>query len=128
MEDVGLSRALATMRDHPERTFTIQGLAEVAGMSRSVFAARFSESLDRPPMEFLKEVRLGRAAEVLARTDLPVKAIASPGGLFEPQRVHACLPGQPPRRARRLSTRRTGCVAGWHPAVPLQARKGPGQG
>jgi len=77
MEDVGISRALATMRDHPERTFTIQGLAEVAGMSRSVFAARFSESLDRPPMEVLKEVRLDRAAELLARTDLPVKAIAS---------------------------------------------------
>ena len=77
MEDVGLSRALATMRDHPERTFTIQGLAEVAGMSRSVFAARFCESLDRPPMEVLKEMRLDRAAELLARTDLPVKAIAS---------------------------------------------------
>jgi AraC-like DNA-binding protein len=77
MEDVGLSRALATMRDYPERTFTIQGLAEVAGMSRSVFAARFSQSLDRPPMEFLKEVRLDRAARLLARTDLPVKAIAT---------------------------------------------------
>jgi AraC-like DNA-binding protein len=77
MEDVGISRALASMRDHPERSFTIQGLAEVAGMSRSVFAARFSESLDRPPMGFLKEVRLDRAAELLARTDLPVKAIAS---------------------------------------------------
>jgi AraC-like DNA-binding protein len=77
MEDVGLSRALATMRDHPERTFTIQGLAEVAGMSRSVFASRFCESMDRPPMEVLKEMRLDRAAELLARTDLPVKAIAS---------------------------------------------------
>jgi AraC family transcriptional regulator, activator of mtrCDE len=77
MEDPGISRAVSAMRDQPEHAFTLQGLAEVAGMSRSVFAMRFSESLARPPMEFLKEVRLDRAAELLTRTDLPVKAIAA---------------------------------------------------
>jgi AraC-like DNA-binding protein len=77
IEDAGLSRAVAVMRDHPERTFTIQRLAEVAGMSRSVFAARFTTSLDRPPMEFLKEIRLALAARLLTRTDLPVKAVAA---------------------------------------------------
>ncbi len=46
-------------------------------MSRSVFAARFTTSLDRPPMEFLKEMRLELAARLLARTDLPVKAVAA---------------------------------------------------
>jgi AraC-like DNA-binding protein len=77
IEDAGLSRAVAVMRDHPERPFTIQSLAEVAGMSRSVFAARFTRSLDRPPMEFLKEIRLVLAARLLARTDLPVKTVAA---------------------------------------------------
>jgi AraC family transcriptional activator of mtrCDE len=77
MDDVGIGRALATMRDHPEHPFTLHRLADVAGMSRSVFAARFSEMLDRPPMEFLKALRLDRAAELLARTDMPVKAIAA---------------------------------------------------
>jgi AraC-like DNA-binding protein len=77
IEDAGVSRAVAIMRDHPARPFTIQGLAEVAGMSRSVFAARFTTSLDRPPMEFLKEIRLELAARLLARTDLPVKAVAA---------------------------------------------------
>ena len=76
-EDPGISRAVSAMRDQPEHAFTLQGLAEVAGMSRSVFAARFSESIALPPMEFLKEVRLDRAAELLTRTDLPVKAIAA---------------------------------------------------
>jgi AraC-like DNA-binding protein len=77
LEDLGLGRAVAAMRDRPEHSFTLQGLAEVAGMSRSVFAARFIGSLDRSPMEFLKDLRLARAAELLSRTDLPVKIVAA---------------------------------------------------
>jgi AraC-like DNA-binding protein len=51
-------------------------LAEVAGMSRSVFAARFAEAWSQSPIEFLKGLRLARAAQLLTRTDLPVKAVA----------------------------------------------------
>jgi AraC-like DNA-binding protein len=77
LDDEGIGRAVAAMRDRPEHSFTLQGLAEVAGMSRSVFAARFAESVERSPMEFLKDVRLARAAELLTRTDLPVKTVAA---------------------------------------------------
>jgi transcriptional regulator GlxA family with amidase domain len=77
LEDAGLGRAVAAMRDRPEHAFTLQRLAEVAGMSRSVFAARFAESLDRSPMEFLKVIRLSRAAALLIRTNLPVKTVAA---------------------------------------------------
>ena len=77
LDDEGIGRAVAAMRDRPEHSFTLQGLAEVAGMSRSVFAARFAESVERSPMEFLKVVRLARAAELLTRTDLPVKTVAA---------------------------------------------------
>jgi AraC-like DNA-binding protein len=77
LEDVRLGRAVAAMRDRPEHPFTLQRLAEVAGMSRSVFAVRFAESLDSSPMEFLKVIRLARAADLLTRTDLPVKTVAA---------------------------------------------------
>jgi AraC-like DNA-binding protein len=77
LEDAHLARAVAAMRDRPEHPFTLPGLAELAGMSRSVFAARFAEALGRSPMEFLKTLRLVRAAQLLMRTDLPVKAIAA---------------------------------------------------
>jgi AraC-like DNA-binding protein len=77
LEDAGIGRAVSAMHDRPDHSFTLQGLADVAGMSRSVFAARFAEALDRSPMEFLKDVRLARAAELLARTDMPVKAVAA---------------------------------------------------
>ena len=77
LEDSRLFRAVGAMRDRPEHVFTVTELAEVAGMSRTVFAARFTSAMARPPIEFLKGLRFARAAHLLARTDLPVKAIAS---------------------------------------------------
>jgi AraC-like DNA-binding protein len=53
-EDARLGRALGAMQAWPEATFTLSTLAEEAGMSRSVFAARFTSVLGEPPMEFLK--------------------------------------------------------------------------
>jgi AraC-like DNA-binding protein len=80
VQDPGLARAVAAMRDRPEHGFTLPELAEVAGMSRSVFAARFANVLARPPIDFLKALRLARAASLLARTDLPIKTIAAQVG------------------------------------------------
>ena len=45
-------------------------------MSRSAFAAHFCEAFGQSPMEFLKSVRLARAAQLLIGTDLPVKSVA----------------------------------------------------
>lgn len=80
LEDSRLGRAVAAMQERPEEAFTLTGLAEVAGMSRSVFAVRFADALGRPPMEFLKMVRLTRAAQLLTHTDLPIKTVAARAG------------------------------------------------
>ena len=77
LEDRGLGRALAAMHERPQHCFTLAELAELAGMSRSVFAARFAHTVGRSPIEVLKALRLARAAELLTRTDLPVKGIAA---------------------------------------------------
>jgi transcriptional regulator GlxA family with amidase domain len=77
LEDSRLGRVVTAMQDRPEHCFTLPALAEVAGMSRSVFAARFAGALGRPPIEFLKTLRLARAAHLLLATDLPVKSVAS---------------------------------------------------
>ena len=76
LEDPRLGRALVAMLEHPERDFSLAGLAELAGMSRSSFAAHFTETFGRTPIELLKDLRLRRAAELLRTTDLPVKAVA----------------------------------------------------
>lgn len=76
LDDARLGLAVAAMQDRPEHSFTLRALAEMAGMSRSVFAARFANALGHSPIEFLKRLRLGRAAQLLSCTDLPVKTIA----------------------------------------------------
>lgn len=76
LEDSRLNRVVEAMLDHPERPFTLDGLAEIAGMSRSAFAAHFAEAFEQAPIEFLKELRLRQAADLLRTTDLPIKAIA----------------------------------------------------
>jgi AraC-like DNA-binding protein len=80
LEDARLGRAVSVMHDRPGDSFTVTELAEVAGMSRSVFAARFVGVLGQSPMGFLKRIRLGRAAHLLGHTDLPVKTIAGQAG------------------------------------------------
>jgi AraC-like DNA-binding protein len=75
--DPGLARAVAAMRAKPASAFTLASLAEVAGMSRSVFAERFVAGLEVPPMEYLASLRLDGAARLLAGSELPVKAIAA---------------------------------------------------
>lgn len=77
LEDTGLGRALGAMHERPQHGFTLAELAELAGMSRSVFAARFAHVVGRSPIVVLKALRLARAAELLTRTDLPVKGIAA---------------------------------------------------
>ncbi len=77
LEDSRLRRAVAAMQNRPEHSFTLPVLAEVAGMSRSVFAARFADTLGQPPIGFLKTLRLARAGRLLLGTDLPVKSVAT---------------------------------------------------
>ena len=77
LDEPRLARPLAAMRDSPEHTFTVAELAELAGMSRTVFAARFIAALGRPPFEFLTRLRLERAVQLLTSTELPVKSVAA---------------------------------------------------
>jgi len=76
LENPRLGNALTAMLKEPERSWTIDQLADRAGMSRSSFAAQFTEAFEMPPIEFLGRLRLRRAAELLRSTDLPVKTIA----------------------------------------------------
>ena len=74
--DTRLACALTAMHERPQHCFTLGELAELSGMSRSAFAALFAQVLGQSPIECLKVLRLARAAQLLTRTDLPVKGIA----------------------------------------------------
>jgi transcriptional regulator GlxA family with amidase domain len=107
LEHPQLGRTLAAMADHPGRVFTLEQLADLAGMSRAAFAHHFKTAFGRPPMNVLREVRLRRAAHLLARTDLPVKLVASQVG-FESRshfsRAFRAYSGQDPAGFRAAAT------------------------
>lgn len=76
LEQPRLGPAVNAMLDAPEAPHSLESLAERAGMSRAAFAERFRATFERPPMAFLRDLRLRGAARLLAETDLPVKTVA----------------------------------------------------
>jgi AraC-like DNA-binding protein len=66
--DARIWRAITTMCGAPERSWTVDSLAQVAGMSRSAFSARYHETVGQTPMRSLRRLRMHRAAIALATT------------------------------------------------------------
>jgi AraC-like DNA-binding protein len=80
LEHPRLGKALRDVVLDPGRPYTLERMAETAGMSRSAFSKHFSETFGRTAMDFVKEMRLRRAAELLLTTSRPIKAIAADVG------------------------------------------------
>ena len=74
--DNRLARALRAILERFAEPFTVETLADIAGMSRSSFAARFTDAFGQTPMSLLRAARLRRARELLVTTDTPVAQIA----------------------------------------------------
>jgi transcriptional regulator GlxA family with amidase domain len=75
LADKRLTGALDAIFERPGAPLSVERLADIAGMSRSAFAAHFMKSFGQPPMAMLKVVRLRKAAELLATTMISVAEI-----------------------------------------------------
>lgn len=111
LADKQMGAAIGAMHAHPAQRWTLQALAEHAGMSRSVFAEKFKAMVGETPMEYLTRWRMLLAGERLINSGDPVSAIALSLG-YESEsafstafkRVMACSPRQYGRgRARAAS-------------------------
>lgn len=77
LDDERLARALDRILQNPGDPHTVESLAEVASMSRSVFAETFARSFGLPPMGMVRRIRMERAWGLLERGDgLPMEAVA----------------------------------------------------
>jgi AraC-like DNA-binding protein len=76
LADKRLSAAMGAMHGDPAQRWTLQELAERAGMSRSSFAVKFKETVGEAPMEYLTRWRMLLAADRLENSDDPVSVIA----------------------------------------------------
>lgn len=101
-----MSIAIASMHSDPGYPWTLQSLAERVGMSRSVFALRFRETVGATPMEYLARWRMLLAADRLKDSSDGLSAIAQSLG-YESEssfgkafrRVMGCSPRQYTRTA-----------------------------
>ena len=110
LADKQMSTAITCMHDDPAHRWTLQELGERVGMSRSIFALRFKETVGATPMEYLTRWRMLLAGDRLKNSDDSISVIALSLG-YESEsafgkafrRVMGCSPRQYSR--------------GWQPAV-----------
>lgn len=76
LRDPALARALRALHGDVRASWTVAGLARLAGMSRSAFAARFSERLGCGPLEYLARWRMILARDALSRGGKPLERLA----------------------------------------------------
>src|SRR5262249_18954726 len=61
LKDPQIGAALRLIHQHPEREWTVQGLAAEVSMSRSAFASRFRTLVEDTPLGYLTRWRMLRA-------------------------------------------------------------------
>jgi AraC-like DNA-binding protein len=67
--DPQMGTALCAIHDRVKTPWTVESLAEAAGMSRSAFAARFKELLGQTPLQYVTEWRMQKAMQLLKQRD-----------------------------------------------------------
>jgi AraC-like DNA-binding protein len=80
LADPDLGRALGLMHARPDAPWTVAALAKQAAMARSTFSARFAEMVGTPPLEYLTQWRMQKAAYLLRATRARLKEVAAQVG------------------------------------------------
>jgi len=109
LRDPVVGQALSAMHTEPSTDWTVEGLARFVGVSRSVFAERFTDMVGQPPMQYLALWRMQLASRLLADGG-HVAAVASAVGYESDaafSRAFKKLVGRAPAAWRRNSARLT---------------------
>ena len=78
--DHNLRLALEAMHQDPAAQWTVDGLARIAGMSRTAFSNRFSDLIGSTPLTYLTTWRMQLARHLLIDTRLPIIEVATRSG------------------------------------------------
>jgi AraC-like DNA-binding protein len=104
LRDKQIGRAIALIHRDPARDWTVASLASAVGMSRSAFAARFTELVGEPAMHYVSRWKMHAALTWLKESDAPLSQLASKLG-YESEaafsRAFKRLMGVSPGAARR---------------------------
>jgi AraC-like DNA-binding protein len=104
LRDPQIGAAIGLIHREPQRNWSVSALAREVGMSRSVFAAKFSSLVGEPPLTYLTRWRLWQASRLLAEGNLSVGEVAQRVGYESGQAFSKAFKrhfGQPPLSYRR---------------------------
>ena len=79
LADVRLAQAVNAMHERPAHPWTLDELADVAGMSRARFAVNFREAVGLTPLDYLTDWRMSIAQNLL-KLGRPIKSVAAAVG------------------------------------------------
>jgi AraC family transcriptional regulator, arabinose operon regulatory protein len=98
-----VKQSVEYMKLHLDRTFTLQELAEQAGLSASHYSAVFRRKTQNSPINFFMFLKVQKACQLLENTSFRVKEIAQQVGFEDPyhfSRVFSQFIGLSPRQFR----------------------------
>ncbi|HET9601105.1 MAG TPA: AraC family transcriptional regulator, partial [Acidimicrobiales bacterium] len=77
LQDPRIGRAMSLVHRDPARPWSVASLARETAMSRSAFAARFTELVGESVMQYVTRWRMQVALDWLRHDDVPVAALAA---------------------------------------------------
>jgi AraC family transcriptional regulator, activator of mtrCDE len=76
LSDEKLGKAISAMHKNPGTEWTLPSLADIAGMSRTAFAEKFSQLVGQTPVAYLSEYRMQEAERMMGDPRNSIKTIA----------------------------------------------------
>ena len=87
-----LQKAIEAIEKHmDDAEFDVNGLAKEIGVSRPVLYRKLPAITDNTPNEFIRIIRLKRAAQILAKVDLSISDVCHRTGFKTPKYFSKCF-------------------------------------
>ena len=103
VRDPQVRRALTLMHERSAHPWTLDDLAQQAGLSRTALAERFRQAMGDTPLNHLRILRMQRAMRLLSETDQKLEAVAHAVGYqdaFSFSKVFKRTVGESPKSFR----------------------------
>jgi AraC family transcriptional activator of mtrCDE len=78
--DTHIRQALEAIHREPDKSWTVESLAKIAGLSRTGFSNKFTELVTLTPLAYLTAWRMQLARRLLTDTEIPIIEVATRSG------------------------------------------------
>ena len=86
-----ISKVLAYIHENPFREYTLNDLQNYIGIKKSLFLKTFRNMTGTTPIQYILDLRLDYAKDLLIETDLPISQISEKCGFSDPFYFSRCF-------------------------------------